>query len=184
MNVPYFSRSQTGVIIFLAAALFFLYAWRADFWRPSSPAAAPPQKLTFVEVAGAVSRPGVHAFAAPPTLSEALDKAGGPALAVPANPTLASGNRLEIDPAGHYRLGRMAGSQLLTLGLALDLNTAAQEDLEALPGVGPVLAGRILAYRNQQGPFHRIDDLQKVSGIGPKNLEQIKPHLSLKMPQN
>lgn len=182
MNFPYFSRTQVGVILLLGASLLLLYAWRANFWFPPSPAATPPQNLAFVEVAGAVSRPGVHAFPSPPTLLEALEKAGGTAVAVPANPTLASGSRLEIDQAGRYRLGRMAGRQRLTLGLAISLNEATKEDLEALPGVGPVLAGRIIAHRNRHGPFRRIEDLVQIPGIGPKNLEQIRSHLILEIP--
>ena len=181
--LPFFSRAQLGVIVLLGAALLSVYAWRANFWRDPSPPAAPPQNLVFVEVTGAVPRPGVHAFSHPPTLLEALQKAGGPAIAVPANPTLASGSRVEIDKAGRYRLSRMAGPQLLTLGLAINFNEATKEDLEALPGVGPVLAGRIVAYRQTHGPFRRIEDLQKVSGIGPKNLEQLRPYLALERPK-
>ena len=179
MNLPVFSPRQTSVVILLAAALFCLYAWRVDFWRTPSPAPAPTKTLVFVEVVGAVPRPGVHTFPAPPTLLEALAKAGGPPIAIPANPTLASGGRVEIDKAGRYRLSRMAGPQLLTLGLAINLNEATQEDLEALPGIGPVLARRIIAYRQQHGPFARIDDLGKVSGLGPKNLENLRPYLTL-----
>jgi competence protein ComEA len=183
MNLPSFNRSQTGVIILLAAALLLLHAWRADFWMAPSPSPAPPQNLVFVEITGAVSRPGVHAFPHPPTLLEALKTAGGAPIAVPANPTLASGSLIDIDQAGRYRLGRMASPRLLTLGLAINLNAATQEDLEALPGIGPVLAERIIAHRITHGPFRRIEDLQGVSGIGPKNLEHIRPYLTLKTPE-
>ncbi len=179
MNLPYFSRSQTGTILLLGAALFFLYAWRANFWLTPSPSDAPPQNLFFVEVAGAVSKPGVYAFSSPPTLPAVLDRAGGPALAAAAHQILASGSRVEIDKDGRCRVGRMAGARLLTLGLAVDLNTASEEDLEALPGIGPALAGRIVAYRRAHGPFRRMEDLLQVSGIGPQNLEKIKPYLSL-----
>jgi competence protein ComEA len=179
MNLPVFSPRQTGVIVLLAAALLLLYAWRADFWRSPSPPAALPPNLVFVEITGAAPRPGVHAFDHPPTLLEALKTAGVAAIALPANPTLASGSLIDIDQAGGHRLGRMAGARLLTLGLALNLNEATKEDLEALPGIGPALAGRIIAHRQQHGPFTRIDDLGQVPGIGPKNLENLRPYLSL-----
>ncbi len=167
----------------LGAALFFLWAWRANFWRPPSPSPAPPQNLVLVEVTGAVSRPGVHVFSHPPTLPELWHKAGGPGSAPTDKQNIASGSLIDVQPDGSYQLKRMSGPQLLTLGLAIDVNKATREDLEALPGIGPVLAGRIIAYRQTHGPFRRIEDLQKVSGIGPKNLEQMRPYLTLGTPE-
>jgi competence protein ComEA len=52
----------------------------------------------------------------------------------------------------------------------IDLNKASKEDLVSLPGIGPVLAERIIAAR----PFHSVDDLSKVSGIGPKKFEDLR----------
>lgn len=184
MNWPYFSRNQVGVILLLGATLFMVYAWRANFWRPPSPAAVPPQNLIFIEVAGAVAHPGVYSFPTSPTLPAVLDKAGGPADAAQAKTALPSGSRVEVDRSGSCRVGRMAGRRLLTLGLPINLNEAAAEDLEALPGVGPVLAERIIAYRRAHGPFRRIDDLQEVSGFGPQTLEQLSPHLTLETSNN
>ncbi len=57
----------------------------------------------------------------------------------------------------------------------LDLNTATREQLEALPHIGPVLAGRILAERERLGIFKSVDDLLQVKGIGAKSLAQIRP---------
>jgi competence protein ComEA len=56
----------------------------------------------------------------------------------------------------------------------IDINRAAPWLLEALPGIGEVLAQRILDYRNENGPFRRIEDLLKVSGIGEATFENIK----------
>lgn len=56
----------------------------------------------------------------------------------------------------------------------VDLNRATASELEALPGIGPVLARRILAYREAQGPFRSVEELQEVSGIGPARLSQLK----------
>jgi competence protein ComEA len=86
---------------------------------------------------------------------------------------------VDIAGDGRYQLGRMNGPRLMTLGLALDLNQATLEDLEPLPGIGPVLAGRIVDYRQRHGPFKNIDDLENVSGIGPKKLALMKPYLIL-----
>ncbi|MDR4495316.1 MAG: helix-hairpin-helix domain-containing protein [Nitrospirales bacterium] len=57
----------------------------------------------------------------------------------------------------------------------LDVNEATQEELERLPGLGTVLAQRILAYRQANGPFHRIEELERIHGIGHKRLQQLRP---------
>ncbi len=57
----------------------------------------------------------------------------------------------------------------------LDLNTATQADLEELPGVGPVTAGHILAWRDEHGRFSRVEELLEVSGIGERTLAQLEP---------
>lgn len=61
----------------------------------------------------------------------------------------------------------------------LDLNAASESQLERLPGVGPVLAGRIAAYRRAHGPFAEGDHLERVSGIGPKTMAQLAPLVSV-----
>ena len=58
-------------------------------------------------------------------------------------------------------------------GDALNINTATAEELEALPGVGPVLAARIIAYREENGGFRSPEELTKVDGMGSKTLEEI-----------
>jgi competence protein ComEA len=179
LSPPHFSRSQIGVVLLLGAALFFLWAWRGNFGLAPAHSPQKTEAWVFVEVTGEVAHPGVHAFPRPPTLLEAVDRAGGSGFDASTNPTLASGSRVEIESTGRCRLGRMAGPQLLTLGLAVNINEASQSDLEALPGLGPALAGRIIAHRREHGPFRRIDDLQQISGLGPKNLEQIRPYLTL-----
>ena len=57
----------------------------------------------------------------------------------------------------------------------VDLNTADAGQLQSLPGIGPVLAERIIAHREANGPFASVEDLGDVSGIGPKTLESIRP---------
>lgn len=55
----------------------------------------------------------------------------------------------------------------------IDLNTAGERELTALPGIGEVLAQRILAYREENGPFQAVEELMNVSGIGEKRMEAI-----------
>lgn len=57
----------------------------------------------------------------------------------------------------------------------LNVNTAPAPALEALPGIGPALAERIVNYRSEQRPFQRVDELQRVRGIGPKTLSDLRP---------
>ena len=57
----------------------------------------------------------------------------------------------------------------------LNVNTATAEELERLPRIGPVLARRIIEYREVHGPFRRIEELEAVPGIGPKTLEELAP---------
>jgi competence protein ComEA len=59
----------------------------------------------------------------------------------------------------------------------VNLNTATLAELDALPGVGPVLAQRILDYRTQNGPFTTVDQLQEVPGVGPKKFDSLKTHV-------
>jgi|YNPNPStandDraft_1061719.scaffolds.fasta_scaffold00215_22 competence protein ComEA len=166
-------------MLLVGAFLLGLYGWRIWFGPGGPGKATPIPEPVFVEMTGEVARPGVYAFPAPPTLSEVWRQAGGPEPAPASHLKLASGTTVAVDRQGHFTLRRMAGTQLLTLGLVLDLNTATREDLEALPGVGPVLAGRIVEHREAHGPFRQVDDLLGVPGIGPKKLEQLKPFLGL-----
>ena len=74
--------------------------------------------------------------------------------------------KIEISPAGEL----------------IDINSATAKEFERLPRIGPQLAGRIVAYREENGAFKRIDDITKVKGIGSKTLERLRPHLTMSTP--
>ena len=60
-----------------------------------------------------------------------------------------------------------------TAPLIVNINTAAVQDFESLPGIGPVMAQRIVDYRNEHGPFKSVEELTKVKGIGESKLEEL-----------
>lgn len=59
----------------------------------------------------------------------------------------------------------------------VDLNQASLSDLEALPGIGPKLAQRVIEFRNERGPFRNVEDLREVKGIGRKKFDRLRPHV-------
>lgn len=72
-----------------------------------------------------------------------------------------------------------AAAAALRRGEAIDLNTATAADLELLPHIGPALAARIVADRAQNGDFTRVEDLDRVSGIGVRTVERVAPLLRI-----
>jgi len=64
----------------------------------------------------------------------------------------------------------------------IDLNRADIDDLVAVPGIGPATAQRIVAFRDEHGPFRRVEDLLKIQGIGEKSLEKLRPYLKVSEP--
>ena len=140
-----------------------------------------------VHVLGAVQHPGLVRLPQNARVQDAIDAAGG--LTNRADPgelnlaqPLSDGQQVVIgnrtDPAGEVRdeTGSGQGSGAAATG-TLDLNHASQPQLEELPGVGPVTAQAILAWRQQHGRFSRIEELQEVDGIGPKTYAEIAPHV-------
>jgi competence protein ComEA len=61
----------------------------------------------------------------------------------------------------------------------ININTASIPELESLPGIGPEKAENIVVYRNEHGPFERIEEIENVSGIGPVTFEKIKALISV-----
>jgi competence protein ComEA len=173
----------------LAGALIFVS--RAPTGEPIVLQAAPTKAPLAVHVIGAVPRPGLYEFAKGARVQNAIDAAGG--MLTDANVTalnlaalLEDGQQLVIP----YKDG--SGPATSSDGSALDLpssateaptdnlnadllniNSATLEEFEALPGIGPTLAQRILDYRDQNG-FSAIEDLMNVSGIGQSIFDQIK----------
>jgi competence protein ComEA len=157
--------------------------------RAGTPAAAPPVAAAapiradagpqlVVHVVGAVHRPGLYRFPSHVRVADAVARAGGATrkadltlvnLAAP----LADGTQVVVPvkaPAGGAPTG---GSATAPAG-PVHLNTATLEQLDELPGVGPVTAQKILDYRQEHGAFSSIEELDAIPGIGPARIEQLK----------
>jgi competence protein ComEA len=128
-----------------------------------------------VDVAGAVRRPGLYRLAPGTRVDDAVAAAGGATAhadvsAVNLAAPLADGEQVVVPVRGAaVEGGGAAGSTG-----PVDLNSATPEQLDTLPGVGPSTAARIVAYRQQHGPFHSLAELDGVSGIGPSKLAELK----------
>jgi competence protein ComEA len=116
-----------------------------------------PQQAGEMYIGGAVANPGIYPWQADDTLQTVLLEAG-----IEPNADL---SHIEIYVP---QAGETASVQ------KIDINRAEPWLLEALPGIGEVLAQRIVDYRSQDGRFRTVEDLLKVSGIGPATLEQIR----------
>ena len=101
----------------------------------------------------------------------------------------AAGSAAPADPQGVGRSGPSAAGETAGGGapgaararsatFRVDINVAGTAELDALPGVGPVLAERIVAHRRRYGRYRRLEDLLAVRGIGPRLLERLAPHVA------
>jgi competence protein ComEA len=146
---------------------------------PTETAAAAPTVLV-VDVVGAVRRPGLYRLAQGARIADAVSRAGGATpkadlelinLAAP----LADGEQVVVPRRGTAALGAPgpAGASAPSSG-PVHLSTATLEQLDSLPGIGPVTAQKILDYRQKHGAFTSVDGLDAVPGIGPARLDQLK----------
>lgn len=136
--------------------------------------------VVVVHVVGAVKEPGLVELPTGSRVSDAIEAAGGvrndKALAsVNLARLLVDGEQVVLDPSGQAPASGAPGAS----GNQMSLNQASVADLITLPGVGPVIAERIVTWRTTNGPFRSIDELGEVNGIGDATLEQIRPLLRL-----
>lgn len=172
-------RSHQAIILILGFCLIVLWAWRAGFIRPNSPPPNSPTQLSFIQISGDICCPGIRVFPAAPTVQEVWDKSGGLGLLPNGSQLLTSGSKVNVTSSCVVTVEKMSGGDLLTLGLALDLNLASAADLEAIPGIGPVLARRIVEFREEKGPFENIEAILAIKGLGPDKLKKIQPYLTI-----
>lgn len=133
-----------------------------------------------VHVVGAVVEPGLYVLPSSSIVRDAILAAGGSLpnadletinLAAP----ILDGQQIHIGSFQEASSATpIATSSISSSSSKMNVNTADAPELEDLPGIGPSLAQQIIEYRQEHGPFISIEDLLKVSGIGPTKLEQIK----------
>ncbi|MDH3540083.1 MAG: ComEA family DNA-binding protein [Acidimicrobiia bacterium] len=163
----------------MVAAAVLLVAGLGGWWFGGAPEPPPPLRVTeaaaagtvTVHVAGEVAHPGLVEVAAGSRVADAVAGAGG--LLTTADPTGLNLAAPVVD--GQQVVVRAVGQTMApdTTG-RVHLNTAAAADLESIPGVGPVLAARIVAFRAENGPFATAEDLLGVAGIGEAKLAAMR----------
>jgi competence protein ComEA len=144
-----------------------------------SPSGSAPSPVV-VAVAGKVAKPGLVTLPAGARVADALAAAGGAKRGVDPGPLnlarkVVDGELIMVgapQPSGAAVAPAVGGGS--APGVPINLNTATLADLDNLPGVGPVLAQRILEARDAQGGFKTVGDLRKVNGIGAARFEQLK----------
>jgi competence protein ComEA len=136
-------------------------------------------KLLVVDVAGSVRRPGLYSLRAGSRVQDAVVAAGGATRkaqldAVNLAAPVADGEQIVVPGSGAGGAAAASSPAGSSPSAPLDLNSATLEQLEALPGIGPVTVQKILDFRQQHGAFHSVSELEGVPGIGPAHLAQLK----------
>jgi competence protein ComEA len=189
----FLQRRRALLVAAVALALLLLavrYVLPAGTTTPAAPLPPPPALgagatgapagRVVVDVVGAVRRPGLYRLPQGSRIADAVSHAGGATgraelsqvnLAAP----LADGEQVVVPKRGApVPTGAGSATGTGSPSAPVQLSTATLEQLEALPGIGPVMAQKILDYRTKHGAFRSVDELDAVSGIGPKRLEQLR----------
>jgi len=190
MQLPEISRRQALVLALVALALLVV-AGKLIGSRHSSAVAKPRARLLgtagtrsrallYVDVSGAVRRPGLYRLPDGARVNDALVKAGGATgkadlTLINRAATLTDGQQVLVPlKVSATAAPAPAGSSGTPTGTPVHLNSATLEQLDALPGVGPATAQRIIDYRTANGSFKSVDELDAVSGIGPAKLAELR----------
>ncbi|MGI9667238.1 MAG: ComEA family DNA-binding protein [Acidimicrobiia bacterium] len=169
-----------GVAALLVVGGVFWFGLGSTGTVPEGTLPQPPTSVSSgvtVHVSGAVLRPGLVVVPPDARVADAIAAAGGASHdAVLDSVNLAEpvrdGGRISVPRAGDA----VGGGTSTEAGV--DVNTASQSDLTQLPGVGPVLAQRIVDHRTDAGLFRTVEDLLDVAGIGEAKLATMRPHIS------
>ena len=184
----HFSRIQKIALSIIAAivlALSVLIVLRGNTQIAAAPEIVPitiAEPEIFVDVTGAVNNPGVYTLTGRSRVIDAIKAAGDSAPGADLSTInlarmLNDGEQIYVDSTFVNSSGQRV-SKKVSSG-PININRATLRQLDALDGIGPVIAGRIIEYRKKNGSFLTIDDLQKVSGIGAAKFAQIKSKIRI-----
>ena len=191
-----FELSRRRILLAVGCMAVLLFIGSKLLARPPAtaalaPPAAPPTETAavatavVVDVVGAVRRPGLYRLEQGARIADAVSRAGGATpkadlalinLAAP----LADGEQVVVPKRGTAAFGEptapagSSGAGGAPSGGPVHLSTATLEQLDSLPGIGPVTAQKILDYRQKHGAFTSVDELDAVPGIGPARLDQLE----------
>jgi competence protein ComEA len=169
-----------GVLVILFSALVVV---RGNSHEVVAPPIVPIQIAApeiFIDVTGAVNKPGVYTMPANSRVIDAIKAAGDSAPGADLSTinlarALSDGEQIYVDATILNSAGVRVSKT--THSAFININRATAGQLDSLDGIGPVIAKRIVEYRKVNGPFISIEDLQKVSGIGVAKFAQIKSKL-------
>jgi competence protein ComEA len=144
---------------------------------------SPVKQTILVHVAGKVKKPDVYPLLQGSRVADAIKAAGGAKKGVDLSDInlariLIDGEQIYVGYVAAVDRSTPKNSVKKYSGI-VNINRATKAEFDSLVGIGPVIAGKIVTYRNQNGSFMAIEDLLKVSGIGAKTLERIRPRLTL-----
>jgi competence protein ComEA len=175
-----------GIVVCVSAALVWWSRPQVTAAPPVGAAAAsaagpsPTPALLVVSVTGKVNRPGLVRLPPGSRVADAIEAAGG----------VAAG----VDLAGVNLARKVVDGEMIAIGVTpppvaagpgatagglVNLNTASPAELQTLPGIGEVLAQRIVEYRDKHGGFRAVNDLRQVEGIGDAKFQQLKDRVTV-----
>ena len=166
-------QSQNIALLIIAVFLVVIYFMR-EFYTPKEPAqiaSVSSAEQAIVEIEDSSGNSKVY------ILPEKESGGRGLPLGVSIGgqeSEVKSGSKITLNKDGSAQIGQMSGEKHIIFSIPLNINKATAQDFEALPGIGPNLAERIIETRKRLGGFKTVDDFKKVKGIGEKKFEKIR----------
>ncbi|GAA3300895.1 ComEA family DNA-binding protein [Dactylosporangium vinaceum] len=195
-----FDPQRPGARVLLVVAVVVVVAAAAVYWfsrphvtsapalgaasAPADPGVSPSPAVLIVSVIGKVNRPGLVRLPAGSRVADAIEAAGGVAAGVDLGGLnlarkVVDGEMIAVGVTPPPVAPLAPGGAGPTAGGLVNINTASPAELQTLPGIGEVLAQRILDYRDAHGGFRAVTDLRQVEGIGEAKFKQLKDRVTV-----